>query len=123
MGNSERALELCAEILKVNPRLPRPRLIQSKLLMDQGQAMAAERNLFVLKTEYPSWPEAHLLYARAAITTGKKELARDAMRTVVKLVPTHAEQPLGQPVPPCTTWEREPLSSSSLRTGASRSWR
>ena len=91
MGNSERALELCAEILKVNPRLPRPRLIQSKLLMDQGQAMAAERNLFVLKTEYPSWPEAHLLYARAAITTGKKELARDAMRTVVKLVPTHAE--------------------------------
>lgn len=83
---------LVEEVLKVDSRNRLARLARARsLIMLREKPAAAEADLFALKTEFPKWPEAHYLYAKAAAATGKAELARDAMRTVTELEPNHVE--------------------------------
>ena len=90
LGDSARAEQLCNEVLQANPWQGQARFIRARVLMQQGNTAEAERILFGLKTDYSGWRDAHLAYAQAALATGKKELAREAMRTVTELDPDHA---------------------------------
>ena len=81
--------KLCNEILQIDPRQYQARLLHGKLLMLRGDWTQAERELFGLKTDFPRWTEAHYSYARAALARGRKELARNAMRTVTMIDPGH----------------------------------
>ena len=83
------AERLSKEVLKVEPRNGTARLIQSMALMKRGEFAKAERILFALKTDYPTWPDAYFAYAQATMATGKKQLALEALRTVTKLDPEH----------------------------------
>lgn len=80
---------LVAAVLKSDPHNGGARFVRAKGLYQAGKAAEAETELFSLKTEFRTWVDVHYLYARAALATGKKELARDAMRTVTKLDPNH----------------------------------
>lgn len=89
----DKARALCQEILDAKPPQEyqlRARLTIAGILMRQGHWAEAEREYYAIKTEAPSLAEAHYRYALAAQSTGKSELAREAMRTVTKLDPTHA---------------------------------
>ena len=87
----ETAERLCQEILKRDPRQRQARLLLSGSLLRRNDVARAERELFMLITDFPPWADAHFAYARATMRSGKKELAREAMRKVTQLQPGHAE--------------------------------
>ena len=80
----------CKAILEVDPRQAQARMLQATAMKERGHVTEAEQTLFALKTDFPRWPQAHFAYAQVALETGKKELAREALRTVTKLDPGHA---------------------------------
>jgi|GEM_PF-3678050 len=80
----------CERTLNQNPRHPQTRLLLARLQIDAGQIREAREGLNALKTDFPGWAEAHFQYGRALSQEGDKELARQAMRQVVDLDPTHA---------------------------------
>jgi tetratricopeptide (TPR) repeat protein len=82
---------LIAEVLAADARNSRARLLQACVLIRQGQTGEAERKLFTLKADLPTWVEAHYWYAVAAEAVGKGELAREAMRTATSLRPAVAD--------------------------------
>jgi len=107
----EDAKRVTEEVLEASPRNASARLLHARVVLslaDHNAQIAgniekskedrekakekarnlypkAEKELFTLKSENPSNPSAHYYYAHAAQKTGKKELARDAMRTVIQL--------------------------------------
>jgi tetratricopeptide (TPR) repeat protein len=90
LGDGPRAEEICQQILAENPRQGRARLIRANLRLKQADYDGAEHILFALTLDYPDWAEAHFAFARVALLTEKKELARAAMRRVTHLDPKHA---------------------------------
>jgi tetratricopeptide (TPR) repeat protein len=78
---------LVDDILKENPRQGEARLIEARMLLLQGKTTEAEQKLFKLKAEFYRWPVTHYFYGRAASASGKKELARQAMRTAATVNP------------------------------------
>ena len=87
----EKAEEICKAALKTDARQADARLLLATAAMAQGDYAQAERDLFALKTDFPRWAAAHYAYARAALANKKKELAKEALRTVTELDPDHAE--------------------------------
>ncbi|MBE3070812.1 MAG: tetratricopeptide repeat protein [Planctomycetes bacterium] len=88
----------CKAILDVDPRQAQTRMLQATALKGRGRVAdlaEAEQILFALKTDFKTWPQAHfayaqVVYAHVPLEPGKKELAREALRTVTQLDPTHA---------------------------------
>ncbi len=81
---------LAAEILKDQPRQIMARMLQARSLLERNESDKAEEILFRLKADKPGWANAHYLYGLAADASGKKELAKQAMREVVRIQPDHA---------------------------------
>jgi tetratricopeptide (TPR) repeat protein len=75
------------EILQANPRQGEARFMRARLLMERGSYEQAERELFALKTDFPAFIGAHLLYAQAAERSGKTDMVREAMRAVTRIEP------------------------------------
>ncbi|MBM4016886.1 MAG: tetratricopeptide repeat protein [Planctomycetes bacterium] len=93
LSDFARAQALCEEVIEAKPaqdQQGRARFINARVLMALNKWADAERAMLALKTESPGLAAAHYAYAIAALATGKKELAREAMRTVTKLDPAHA---------------------------------
>ena len=102
LGRAELALELRdfatadrlinAEILQANPRQGEARFMRARLLMEQGDYEQAERELFALKTDFPAFIGAQMLYAQAAQRSGKTDMVRDALRAVTKIEARNAAE-------------------------------
>lgn len=90
LGELDLAEKILQDILNDDTGHQQARMLLATLRMVQGRPDEAETILFALKTDYPSWTDAHYAYAEAALATGKSALARQAMRTVTMLDPTHA---------------------------------
>jgi tetratricopeptide (TPR) repeat protein len=100
LGRAELALEMKdfptvdrlvnGGILQANPRQGEARFLRAKLLLEQGNLEQAEQELFLLKTDFPRFIGAHLLYAQAAERSGKTDMVREAMRAVTKVEPRNA---------------------------------
>ncbi|HUS46651.1 MAG TPA: tetratricopeptide repeat protein [Phycisphaerae bacterium] len=88
-GDDPHAERLCKEVLEKDPRNGLARLIRAELMSRRGDLAGAEGELFALKPDFPRWAEAHAAYARAALASGKQELARTAWRDVTKIDPNH----------------------------------
>lgn len=89
-NEADLAERLTQEIIKAEPNNPGARLLHAQALISQHRYAEAERELYALKADLPTWPEAQYWYARAAQATGKAELAAAAMRTIVsQLRPDH----------------------------------
>ena len=78
---------LVKEILKENPRHSEARLLEARLLLANGDVMAAQSKLFRLAAELRGWPDALYYHGEAAMAAGKKDLALQAMRRVTELQP------------------------------------
>ena len=76
---------LCQEILKKDALQGQAGLYHAKALMGRGRFVEAERELNTLKARYPQWAEAQFTYAQAALLSGKREPAHEALRAVTKL--------------------------------------
>jgi tetratricopeptide (TPR) repeat protein len=88
-----KAGSLCKEVLDAKPgqdQQMRARFIHANVLAAQDKRAEAEQVLAELKTQVPHSAQVQYAYALAAAATGKKELAREAMRTVTALDPSHA---------------------------------
>jgi len=83
----KKALALCEKVLADYPRHPAARLMKGKLLIMAGRFEEAEQLLFALKTDNPTWLEAHFAYAGAAERVGRTALMHEAMQTVASLPP------------------------------------
>jgi tetratricopeptide (TPR) repeat protein len=93
MSDPDKCIEICKKVLDAKPEQEhrfRASLLHAHALMMQNKWPEAEQELHSVKTEAPHVPAAHYAYAIAADATGKKELAREAMRTVTQLDPDHA---------------------------------
>ncbi len=90
LGDFAKTEEICNAILETDARQAQARLLRASALTGRGNLTGAEQELFALKTDFPQWPQAHFAYALAAMKTGKKELAKEALRRVTQLDPTHA---------------------------------
>ncbi len=90
LGDLETTERLCKEILKGNRNQSQALFIKARVRMKRGDATGAESILYGLVASHPNWADAHFAYAQAASAIGKKELAREAMRTVTKINPDHA---------------------------------
>ncbi|MFP4105649.1 MAG: tetratricopeptide repeat protein [Phycisphaerae bacterium] len=66
-------------------------LLRANVLMKNGKYEQAEKLLYDLKADNPRWPAVHYAYAEAAEKTGKSKLARNALREVTRLNPTHLQ--------------------------------
>jgi len=83
---------LCKEVLAAKPTQTQQlqaKFTQARALIAQGKAVEAETLLGQVKTVAAQSPEAQYAYALAAMAVGKKEPAREAMRTVTRLDPKH----------------------------------
>lgn len=90
LGDGAKAEEICKAILQIDPRQHQARLILAAALLNRGNVAQAEKDLFALRTDFPQWPAAHYAYAQVAMKTGKDELAKEALRKVTELDPSHA---------------------------------
>ncbi|MBL7140409.1 MAG: tetratricopeptide repeat protein [Planctomycetes bacterium] len=90
LGDLDQVADLCATILKTQPRQADARLLQAMARLEKGDAAQAEKDLFALKTDVPGSPAVHFRYAQAALRTGKRELAKEALRKITALDRTHA---------------------------------
>lgn len=112
LSDMETAKKLIAEALESSPKDRNARLFEAYFLIKEGETLqtegkrlkvegkkaeadkkyaaaqekftTAEEKLYRLKTEFSKWPPAFHYYAMAARHTGKKEMARQAMRTVLE---------------------------------------
>jgi tetratricopeptide (TPR) repeat protein len=96
LGEYDKTREICNAILEDIPGQHEARLYRALVKIESAapeqdpQAARktleeAEQELFALKTDRPNSPYPHLYYARAALLTGKDELAREALRRVTEL--------------------------------------
>jgi cellulose synthase operon protein C len=83
------AQRLCDEVLAKDARNPEARMIHAELLRSRGNLAEAEQELFSLKTDIPR-PDFIEAYALTAKANNKKELAREAMRSITRIAPNHA---------------------------------
>jgi tetratricopeptide (TPR) repeat protein len=90
-GDLAMAERLSAEVVKTDKRASGARLLHARILLLKGDTVNAERELFSLKADFPTWYQVQYWYAKAAQAAGKVELAREAMRTVTHLVPDHPD--------------------------------
>jgi predicted Zn-dependent protease len=119
MGADEfdRATELCNQVLDSKPDTDQrvgAKFLRAKALMAQNKWGEAERELYSLRTELPGWATGQYFYGLAAHETGKKELAREAMRIV-----TEIERYVTQPDPIYSEAHRF-LAQSLLADGFTR---
>ena len=103
---------LAEEILKDQPRHLMARMLQARSLLERNESEKAEEILFRLKADKPGWANAHYFYALAADASGKKELAKQAMREAVK----QAKREVGR-IPPDHAPARRYLIGTLLREG------
>ena len=80
-----KAQGLCQEVLKVDARNVRARLLEANILFAQGNLAEAETKLSSLRSQAGSIPDVQFAYARAAMAMGKPEVAREALRAMGKL--------------------------------------
>jgi len=91
LTDADTAEKLVAEVLKADPDERRARLMRGELLLFRNKAAEAERELYSLKDRHKRWPQAHYAYGRAAMAAGRKGMAVQVMRDIVKKMdPTHA---------------------------------
>ena len=82
--------EIASAILETLPQQPEARLYRALVTAERGNVLQAEKDLFALKTDFPGWASAHYEYARIALQTQKKELAREALRKIIgRIDPEH----------------------------------
>jgi len=88
-GQAKKAEVLCREALKTDPRHRLTRLVLAQALEMQGRTEEAERMLWTLKTDFPTWAAARYAYARSLLASGDEESARRELKSVIELRPDH----------------------------------
>lgn len=91
LDDAETARKHNQALLAANPEDREARLIEAQLLRLDGDLARAERKLFSLKTRYPRWLAAHMMYALAASEAGYPDLARQALRQATRIAPEYPE--------------------------------
>lgn len=87
LGEFDRVEAYLEPILQKNPRQTQARILRARLWLLRGDIGKAEKEFFSLKSEMPDSSELHFYYGQAARANGKKELARQAMRTAANINP------------------------------------
>lgn len=93
LADTKACAEHCRLAMDAKPGQDREawaRLLSGYALMAERQWQEAEQKLHALKTDVPYSPNIQYAYALAAEAVGKKEAAREALRTVTRLEPDHA---------------------------------
>lgn len=83
-GDLDEAYKLCREVLQKGQRQAPAVKLEAQILLARGEAAAACEKLFELITQYPTWVDAHLLYAKAAFAAGRHEPALQTLRDIVR---------------------------------------
>ena len=105
MGQLDVAERLCKEVLGKHPKNMGGRFLRARLLGKRGELGRAERELFVLATEFPESARVQYHHALAALAVGKTGMALQAMQAAKRIKvdmgsPLRASaMPLGVPWP------------------------
>lgn len=87
LNDEATAERLCKEVLAKDDRNYRARMLHAQILTRKGNLNDAERVLFEIKTGNNPSPESLYRYAMAAVSSGKRELARQSLRQLTALNP------------------------------------